>query len=93
MVNWRKQEDGTWIYKDPPRHLRGNALEIYKKTLILTQEQKEILIGSLLGDGFIIFHRETKQPTYGFCLAQTWYAVDYVEHIYQIFKPFYPTKS
>lgn len=74
-----------------PRYLRGNILETYKNTLTLTQEQKEILIGSLLGDGFIIFHRETKQPTYGFCLAQTWYAVDYVEHVYQIFKPFVGT--
>lgn len=91
MANWRKKDDGTWIHKDQPRNLRGNALEAYKQTLALTQQQKEILIGSLLGDGFIHFHRTTKQPTYGFCLAQTWYAVDYVEHVYQIFKPFVGT--
>ena len=64
MANWRKKDDGTWIHKDQPRLLRGNALETYKKTLTLTQEQKEILVGSLLGDGFIDFHRSTKQPTY-----------------------------
>lgn len=91
MANWRKKDDGTWIHKDEPRYLRGNALETYKKTLILTQKQKEILIGSLLGDGFIHFHRSTKQPTYGLCLAQTWYAADYVEHVYQVFKLFVGT--
>lgn len=88
MANWYKKDNGSWIHKDEPRLLRGNALKTYKKTLILTQEQKEILVGSLLGDGFIDFHRTTKQPTYLFCLAQTWYAADYVDHIYQIFKPF-----
>jgi hypothetical protein len=71
MANWRKKDDGNWIHKDEPRNLRGNALETYKKTLTLTQEQREILINSLLGDGFIHFHRSTKQPTYGFGLAQT----------------------
>ena len=90
MANWRKEGD-TWIHKDEPRNLRGNALETYKKTLHLTQQQKDILIGSLLGDGYIHFHRSTKQPTYGFCLAQTWYATDYVEHMYQVFKPFVGT--
>ena len=88
--NWRKEGE-TWIHKDLPRYLRGKALETYKKTLTLTQEQKEILVGNLLGDGFMVFSRTTKGPTYGFCLAQTWYATDYVEHVYQIFKPFVGT--
>lgn len=57
---------------DSPRKLSGNNLVAYKATLKLTQKQKRILIGSLLGDGFIDFSRTTKQPTYGFCLAQTW---------------------
>ena len=69
MANWYKKDDGSWIHKDLPRRLRGKALEAYKQGLALNQEQKEILIGSLLGDGFIHFHRITKQPTYGFCLA------------------------
>ena len=34
MANWRKKDDGTWIHKDEPRNLRGNALETYKNTLI-----------------------------------------------------------
>lgn len=91
MANWRKKDDGTWVHNDQPRNLRGNALQTYKQTLTLTQQQKEILIGSLLGDGFIDFHRSTKQPTYLFCLAQTWYAADYVEHVYLVFKPFVGT--
>lgn len=43
MANWRKKDDGTWIHKDEPRNLRGNALKTYKNTLTLTQEQKETL--------------------------------------------------
>ena len=90
MTNWCKDGD-LWIHKDTPRKLNGKQLVAYKDTLKLTQKQKDILIGCLLGDGFIVFHRTTRQPTYGFCLAQTWYAGDYVEHIYQIFKPFVGT--
>ncbi len=92
MANWILSKDGeTWVHKDTPRKLSGKQLVAYKNTLKLTQQQKDILVGSLLGDGFIVFHKTTRQPTYGFCFAQTWYAVDYVEHMYQIFKPFVGT--
>ena len=91
MANWRKKDDGTRVHKDEPRKLLGKTLVTYKKTLKLTLQQKHILIGSLLGDGYIDFHRSAKQPTYYFCFAQTWYAADYVDHIYQNFKPFVGT--
>ena len=101
MANWILSKDGeTWVHKDTPRKLCGRELVAYlwseakgkgKNTLKLTQQQKDILVGSLLGDGFIVFHKTTSQPTYGFCFAQTWYAADYVENMYQIFKPFVGT--
>lgn len=92
LANWIfSKENETWVHKDTPRKLSGNQLVAYKNTLKLTQQQKDILVGSLLGDGFIVFHKTTRQPTYGFCFAQTWYAADYVENMYQIFKPFVGT--
>jgi hypothetical protein len=30
--------------------MRSQAIETYKKTLLLSQEQREILVGLLLGD-------------------------------------------
>ena len=35
------------------RNLRGKALENYKKTLVLTDIQRDIIIGSLLGDSIM----------------------------------------
>ena len=87
-ANWRKKDDGTWIHKDAPRKLSGKKLETYKKTLTLTQQQKDILIGCLLGDASI---RQTGSSTYNVRFAQQKLAADYVEHLYQIFKPFVGT--
>ena len=87
---WVKKSGAFWVHKDQPRNLRGNALVAYKKTLTLTELQKEILLGSLLGDGFLEYHRASSRPVYKYCLAQTWRAADYVESVYQIFKPFAP---
>nr|YP_009424210.1 site-specific DNA endonuclease [Ulva flexuosa]AQS79875.1 site-specific DNA endonuclease [Ulva flexuosa] len=89
-ANWQKKAD-VWVHKDEPRKLYGKNLVAYKKTLKLTAQQNKILVGSLLGDGYIDFHRSAKQPSYYFCFAQTWHAADYVDHIYQIFKPFVGT--
>lgn len=90
LTNWQKKAD-VWVHKDEPKKLYGKNLVAYKKALKLTPRQKHILIGSLLGDGYIDFHRSAKQPSYYFCFAQTWYAADYVDRIYQIFKPFVGT--
>ena len=90
LTNWQKKAD-VWVHKDEPKKLHGKNLVAYKKALKLTPRQKHILIGSLLGDGYIDFHRSAKQPSYYFCFAQTWYAADYVDHIYQVFKPFVGT--
>lgn len=66
MANWHKKGD-TWAHKDTPRKLSGNNLVAYKATLKLTQKQKQILIGSLLGDASI---RRTSSSTYNVRFAQ-----------------------
>lgn len=71
------------------RNLRGNALIDYKQTLNLTLEQKQVLIGVLLGDAsalkpkgkinvHIQFEQTSKQQTY-------------IDHLYELFKPFVGT--
>jgi hypothetical protein len=65
---------------------RGNKLIEYKKSLKLTEEQKEILIGCLLGDASM----ETRKgkPVYGIKFGQSIKNEDYINHLYEIFKPY-----
>ena len=75
------------IHVDSQRNLRGNALIAYKANLKLNDDQKQVLIGSLLGDGYLDYNRSVKQPVYFFCFAQGVKNADYVDHMYQVFKP------
>lgn len=61
-ANWQKKAD-VWVHKDEPRKLYGKNLVAYKKTLKLTAQQNKILVGSLLGDGYIDFHRSNNLVT------------------------------
>lgn len=79
------------IHVDKPRNLFGNDLIKYKTNLKLNVTQKEILVGSLLGDGYFNYNRFVKQPKYCFCFAQGIKSANYVDHMYQIFKPFVGT--
>ena len=63
-------------------NLTRKELNIYKSTLVLTQEQKDILVGCLLGDlyiriysgkGMLYFDQKNKE---------------YLFHIIDVFKPF-----
>lgn len=74
-----------------PRTLKGKALEAYKNRLDLNYDQRDVLVGSLLGDGFLKYHRNTKVPMYHFEFAQGVVRANYVHHMYQIFKPFVGT--
>ena len=61
------------------RNLRGNKLKEYKKSLLpLSQEEEDILLGTLLGDSCI--------PRESNCIRffQTLKAYTYVNHLYQI---------
>lgn len=65
--------------------VRSREIEQYKQTLRLTQEQREALVGLLLGDA----HLETQNrgETYRLKIEQSEAHREYVEHIYDLFKP------
>jgi len=60
-------------------------LREYKKGLKLTQEQREALLGILLGDG----HLETQNGgrTYRLIIEQTRHNEPYIQHLYELFQP------
>ena len=64
--------------------MRSNQIENYKKTLKLTDLQREILIGTLLGDG----HLETQNQgrTYRLKIEHTFWQKEYTDWLYRIFK-------
>ena len=63
----------------------SKAIEQYKRELKLSQEQREVLMGILLGDA----HLETQNQgrTYRVKIEQSLKHQDYVQHLYEIFKP------
>lgn len=68
------------------RNLRGAALVLYKKGLKLTQEQKDILIGTLLGDSTM--RLSAGVPVYAIKFEQGIRYKEYVEHLFGIFQPY-----
>lgn len=69
-------------------NLTGKSLEVYKKRLVLTDAQRDILIGSVLGDGNL---RVLKRHA---CLtiSQGERQADYVLWKYKIFRNWVPTE-
>lgn len=72
------------------RNLRGKLLIQYKNSLKLTSIQKEILVGTLLGDACISCSKRP-HPTYNIKFEQTYSKVEYINHLYNIFEPFVGT--
>jgi hypothetical protein len=68
------------------RNLRGETLVAYKSTLKLTQEQKDIIIGTLLGDSTM--RLTDGVPIYAIKFEQGIKNKEYVEHLFDIFKPY-----
>jgi hypothetical protein len=64
--------------------MRSNAIEAYKTSLKLTDYQRQIIIGLLLGDG----HLETSNNgrTYRLKIEHTYWQKEYTDWLYQIFK-------
>ncbi len=64
--------------------MRSNEIESYKKTLKLTDLQREVLIGTLLGDG----HLETQNQgrTYRLKIEHIFWQKEYTDWLYNIFK-------
>lgn len=65
--------------------VRSREIEEYKSTLRLTAEQREALVGLLLGDA----HLETRNGgrTYRLKIEQSEAHRAYVEHLYRMFRP------
>lgn len=64
--------------------MRTKEIELYKEKLKLSDYQKEILIGLLLGDG----HLETQNQgrTYRLKIEHTYWQKEYTDWLYQVFK-------
>ncbi|OGN10127.1 MAG: hypothetical protein A3C64_00455 [Candidatus Yanofskybacteria bacterium RIFCSPHIGHO2_02_FULL_41_12] len=64
--------------------MRTKQIELYKEKLKLSDYQKEVLIGLLLGDG----HLETQNngKTYRLKIEHTYWQKEYTDWLYQIFK-------
>ena len=80
------KKDSKVNYK--AKNLRGNQLIEYKKTLKLNTIQKEILVGTLLGDATI---SKTKAIALNVKFEQKLANRDYVNHLYEIFEPYVGT--
>jgi len=64
--------------------MHSNEIEAYKSKLKLSREQREILVGLLLGDA----HLETQNGgrTYRLKVEYSVKNKDYCQHIYEVFK-------
>src|SRR3989344_6680836 len=64
--------------------MRTKQIELYKEKLKLSDYQKEVLIGLLLGDG----HLETQNNgrTYRLKIEHTYWQKDYTNWLYKIFQ-------
>lgn len=83
----------NWITKQLYKHekpLSGKALINYKKSLVLNQHQKDIIIGTLLGDSS--FGSKNGLASYCIKFEQKATQVDYVQHLYAVLKPFVGTE-
>ncbi len=70
------------------KNLRGVQLIEYKKSLQLNAIQKEILVGTLLGDATIA---KTKAVAFNVKFEQKLANKDYINHLYEIFEPYVGT--
>jgi hypothetical protein len=68
------------------RNLRGKELELYKNGLILTELQRDLIVGTLLGDASI--SRKNDKSINSIKYEQSIKNVDYIYHIYEILESF-----
>lgn len=70
------------------RSLSRSELISYKKGLVLTDIQKEVLVGTLLGDATMPFRKKGNKPVYNVKFEQGIAHKKYVYHLYEIFQNF-----
>ena len=61
------------------RNLRGKSLEEYKKKLVLNEEQKDIIVGTLLGDSTMGLRQGL--PLYSLKFEQSLERANYINHL------------
>lgn len=83
-----EREDAACI-KNKKIILKGKDLVNYKKTLKLTDIQREIIIGTLLGDSSI---SKQKTKSYNIKFEQSIKNKEYIYHLYFIFKDWVGTE-
>jgi hypothetical protein len=66
------------------RILRGHALNRYKESLKLTDVQRDIIIGTLLGDASMQAMKGNQQSNLKF--EQRIASVDYINHLHKTFE-------
>lgn len=66
--------------------MRSNEIENYKKILKLSELQKQVLVGTLLGDGCL--ETQNQGRTYRLKIEHSIAQKDYVDWKYQVFKEF-----
>ena len=71
------------------RHLRGKTLIQYKSSLKLNHVQKQVLVGTLLGDASMVL--KLGKPTYQVKFEQQIQRTQYIDHLYSIFEDFVGT--
>ena len=69
--------------------MKGKKLTIYKESLVLNDIQKEVLVGTLLGDATIT--KQKLKSNYNVKFEQKYENKAYVSHLYEIFKDFVGT--
>ena len=71
---------------DHLKNMRSNKIEEYKKTLKLSEFQRQVLIGTLLGDGCL--ETQNRGKTYRLKIEHSMTQKDYVDWKYKVFKNF-----
>ncbi len=69
--------------------LKGNALREYRQTITLNPVQKEVLVGTLLGDASLPLRKG--QPLLSVKFEQNIARADYIQHLYSVFYNFVGT--
>jgi len=74
---------------DISKTLKGSALREYKQKINLNPMQREVLVGTLLGDASMPLQRGN--PRLNVLFAQTIVRADYIQHLYSVFYNFVGT--
>lgn len=75
----------AWLFRLGCVSMRSREIENYKKTLKLTREQRDTLVGILLGDACLETQNDGR--TYRLKVEQSADHQAYVEHLYEVFEP------